>query len=253
MKIIADLHTHTMASGHAYSTLMENIHAAKEKRLQFLGLSEHAPALDDAPKETYFTNLKVIRKDWDTLHVLYGAELSILNEYGDVDLSAETLVKLDYAIASLHYPVFPKEKLPLCTDAAIAAMSNPNVFILGHPDDALMPLDYKAIIRAAKRHNVALEVNNSSLCPGSFREGAVDNYRRMLKLAKIMEAPVMISSDSHICYDVGNFSRALTLLDEINFPKELVINSSKSRLAGFLEHKKNAALSASGKPLAIAV
>ena len=129
MKMIADLHTHTISSGHAYSTLMENISFAKEKGIQVLGVSDHAPALGGAPKETYFKNLKVVSKDWGDLKVLHGAELNILNEYGDVDLPAETLEQLDYAIASLHYPVFPKEKLSLCTDAAIAAMSNPNVFI----------------------------------------------------------------------------------------------------------------------------
>ena len=253
MKIVADLHTHTMASGHAYSTIMENICVAKEKGMQFLGVSEHAPALDDAPQESFFGNLKVIRKDWDALHVLHGAELNILNEYGDVDLSVETLHKLDYAIASLHYPVFPKERLSRCTDAAIAAMSNPNVFILGHPDDDLMPLDYKALTHAAKHFHVALEVNNSSLCPGSFRMGAAENYHKMLKLAKNLEAPVIVSSDSHICYDVGNFTRALSLLDKLNFPKELVVNSSRLRLLDFLTSKMNAAKPANGKPLPIAV
>ena len=253
MKIIADLHTHTIASGHAYSTFMENMANAKEKGLKYLGVSDHAPALDDAPKETYFRNLKVIRKDWGTLQVLHGAELSILNEYGDLDLPPEVLDTLDYAIASLHYPVYPKEKRAYCTDAAIAAMSNPHVFILGHPDDDLMPLDYKAVTRAAKRYQVALEVNNSSLCPGSFREGAAGNYSKMLKLAKSLEVPVIVSSDSHICYDVGNMTRALAILDECKFPKELVVNSSLSRLTGFLADKKKAVASAKGNRLPIAV
>ena len=33
MRIIADTHCHTIASTHAYSTWMENIHAAKEAGL----------------------------------------------------------------------------------------------------------------------------------------------------------------------------------------------------------------------------
>ena len=253
MKIIADLHTHTLASGHAYSTLLENISAAKEKELDFLGISDHAPALDDAPKEAYFTNLKVVRKDWGTLKVLHGVELNILNEYGDVDLPDETLNELDYAVASLHYPIFPKERLTLCTDAAIAVMSNPNVSIIGHPDDDLMSLDYEALTLAAKHYHVALEVNNSSLCPGSTRKGAADNYRRMLKLAKNLEVPVVVSSDSHVCYDIGNFKRALSLLNELKFPEELVINSSLKRLTDFREHRKMVALSESRKSLLLAV
>ena len=249
MNIIADLHTHTIASGHAYNTLLENISAAKENGLQFLGISDHAPGLDDAPKEAYFTNLKVIRKDWDTLNILHGVELSILNEHGDVDLSEEVLNGLDYAIASLHYSIFPRDRISLCTDAAIAAMSNPHVFVLGHPDDDRMPLDYEAIVLAARHYHVALEVNNSSLCPGSFRIGAADNYCKMLKLARNLEVPVIVSSDSHIFYDVGNFSRALAVLHENKFPEELVINSSTKRFLDFWEHRKHAASSISKKKL----
>ena len=242
MNIIADLHTHTIASGHAYSTLIENISFAKGKGLKFLGASDHAPALDDAPKETYFRNLSVVDKDWGTLTVLHGVELNILNGYGDVDLSDDILNELDYAVASLHYPLFPAKKSSLCTDAAISAMSNPYVYILGHPDDDLIPLDYEALTHAAKHYHVALEVNNSSLRPGSFRRGAAANYCRMLELAKNLEVPIVVSSDSHICYDIGNFTRALTLLAELKFPEELVVNSSPKRLTDFLEERERIAL-----------
>ncbi|MCL2166981.1 MAG: phosphatase [Clostridiales bacterium] len=253
MNIIADLHTHTIASGHAYSTLMENINAAKESGIQILGISDHAPALEDAPKETYFMNLKVVHKEWHSLKILHGAELSILNEYGDVDLSDETLSMLDYTVASLHYPAFPREKLSLCTDAVIAAMHNPYIYILGHPDDDLMPLDYEAITLAAKRYYVALEVNNSSLSPVSFRKGAAENYRTILKLARNLGVPIIVSSDSHICYDIGNFSRALALLKELRFPEELIVNSSMKRLTDFFECRKNAAASANRRTFRLAV
>jgi len=241
MKIIADLHTHTVASGHAYSTHMENIGVARKKRLQVLGTSEHAPAMDDAPKEIYFENLRVVNKEWGVLKVLHGVELNILNGYGDVDLKDESLNELDYAIASLHPPIFPTGRRSLCTEAAISVMSNPHVYIIGHPDDDHMPLDYEALTLAAKHNHVALEVNNSSLSPGSFRAGAANNYCRMLKLAKDQEVPVIVSSDSHICYDVGNFTRALALLDELEFPEELVVNSSSKRFADFWSHRKSVA------------
>jgi len=239
MNIIADLHTHTIASGHAYSTLMENIGFAKEKGLQYLGISDHAPALDDAPKEFYFKNLKVVRTDWGDLKVLRGVELSILNEYGDVDLSDETLDSLDYAVASLHRPIFHGDKLSQYTDAAIAVMSNPKVFILGHPDDDIIPLDYEALTFAAKHYHVALEVNNSSLSPYSSRKGAADNYHTMLKLAKKLDVPIIVSSDSHICHDIGNYKRALSLLEEIGFPEELVVNSSQKCFTDFWDCRKS--------------
>ena len=45
MKIIADTHAHTLASGHAYSTIKEMAAAAKAKGLKALALTEHAPEM----------------------------------------------------------------------------------------------------------------------------------------------------------------------------------------------------------------
>ena len=43
MNIVADLHTHTLACGHAYSTLTEVIQEASDKGLKAVGLTEHGP------------------------------------------------------------------------------------------------------------------------------------------------------------------------------------------------------------------
>lgn len=43
MDIVVDSHTHTIASGHAYSTILENALAAKNKGLKLLCTTDHAP------------------------------------------------------------------------------------------------------------------------------------------------------------------------------------------------------------------
>ena len=45
MKPLIDAHTHTVASGHAYSSLQEMAKAAAEKGLQVLGITEHGPSV----------------------------------------------------------------------------------------------------------------------------------------------------------------------------------------------------------------
>ena len=55
-KYALDLHTHTVASGHAYSTLKENIEYARETGLQILGSSDHAPLMPHSTQEYFFTN-----------------------------------------------------------------------------------------------------------------------------------------------------------------------------------------------------
>ena len=55
MKIIADTHTHTVASEHAYSTLMENVQVAKSKGIKFLAITDHTGQMIGAPSQAYFT------------------------------------------------------------------------------------------------------------------------------------------------------------------------------------------------------
>ena len=45
MDILLDVHTHTIASGHAFSSLQEMAKSAAEKRLRLLGITEHTPGI----------------------------------------------------------------------------------------------------------------------------------------------------------------------------------------------------------------
>ena len=59
MKPVLDLHTHTIMSGHAFSTLQEMVCAARDKGLEYLGISDHGPAVPGACDPIYFRNLYV--------------------------------------------------------------------------------------------------------------------------------------------------------------------------------------------------
>ena len=43
---ILDIHTHTIASGHAYNTIYEMAQSASRKGLALLGISDHGPAME---------------------------------------------------------------------------------------------------------------------------------------------------------------------------------------------------------------
>lgn len=58
--IYLDLHTHTVVSGHAYSTLNENIAAAREHGLTIYGVSDHTPKMPGSTHLFYFRNLHVV-------------------------------------------------------------------------------------------------------------------------------------------------------------------------------------------------
>lgn len=238
MNDIFDLHTHTIASGHAYNTLYEMIHAAADKKLTLFGCSDHTPAMPGGPDAMYFVNFKVIPRELYDVKVLMGAELNLLKPDGSVDLKEKLLAKLDYAIASLHIPCTKPGTLEENTAAYLNVMENPYVQIIGHPDDGRYPVDYRALVAGAKKHHKLLEVNNSSLNPRGARENARENYETMLALCKEYEVPVIINSDAHSAADVGNHTLAHKLLEELSFPEELVVNTSLEKLIPYLPKVK---------------
>lgn len=100
------------------------------------------------------------------IRMLYGAEVSILDNHGKLDLEDEILKHLDYVIASLHRPAKRPGSKEENTRSYIEAMKNPYVRIIGHCDDVKFPVDYLALVEAAMEYHVILELNDSSLRPG---------------------------------------------------------------------------------------
>lgn len=234
MKAIVDMHTHTVASGHAYSTLHENIQFAKKHGIKILGLSDHGPNMPGGPELYFFNNLKVIPKEIEGIKILKGMEANILDTEGSIDkLDPRALPGLDYLIASLHTICFKPSTKEENTKAILNAMEIEKVKIIGHPDDSRYPLDYKAIVKKAKEKNILLEVNNSSLSLNTFRQGAKENIKTYLDFCKKYDVRIIMGTDSHICYDIGVFKNAEKAIEDANFPKELVINYWEDEVIDF--------------------
>ena len=77
MKLIADTHTHTLASTHAYSTVLENAKFASEAGLAYLGITDHAPSMTDAPHWWHFENLRVLPDELYGVKLLKGIEADL--------------------------------------------------------------------------------------------------------------------------------------------------------------------------------
>ena len=234
MRDILDVHTHTVASGHAYNSMMEMIHAAQEKELEVYGITEHAPKMPGTCGEFYFHNLKVVPRKHGDLELLLGVELNILDEKGTVDLEEPHLGRMDVAIASLHTPCIKPGSREWNTECLIQAMKNPHINIIGHPDDGRYPLDYEAVVQAAKETHTLLEINNNSLNPRCFRQNARENDMEMLRLCKKYQVPIVMGSDAHYYEDILNHELALDVIKETEFPEELVVNTDREKLYPFI-------------------
>lgn len=234
-----DIHTHTIASGHgSTSTITDMAKAAACQHLKMLGISDHGPAIWGGAKPSYFRSLSHARRQRMGVEILYGAEVSIMNHEGKLDLQNEILANLDYVIASMHKPAKKPGTLEDNTKAYIAAMKNPHVHIIGHCDDVNYPVDYLALVKAAKELHVLLEINNSSLSPNGYRGDTRFNDLMLLNLCKHYDYPVIFGSDSHGHRHVGNFDCALKFAGLADMPKSLIMNYSLHEFRRFLAGKK---------------
>ncbi|HEY9574893.1 MAG TPA: PHP domain-containing protein [Lachnospiraceae bacterium] len=221
-----DLHTHTIASGHGSLDTIERLaKTASQRGIKLLGISDHAPGTLGSAKPSYFKNLRYAPKERHQIHLLYGVELNISKDAPYLDLDEDTLSHLDYAIASMHIQNYKPQSKDANTALYIEVMKNPYVRIIGHCDDVKFPVDYRQLTLAAKDYNVFLELNESSLSPDGYRGDTRANNLQLLSYAREFNHPLLIASDSHGALRVGSFSNVLRLLEEVNFPKQLILNS----------------------------
>lgn len=239
MKYILDTHTHTLASGHSYSTIREMAHAASQKGLELLGITEHAPKMPGTCHSFYFDNLKVVVRHMCGVELLLGAELNILDADGTVDLPEKILRKLDITIASLHTPCMTPGTELENTKAYINAIKNPLVNIIGHPDDRRYPVNYKEMVLAAKEYHTLIELNNSSLTEGGARVNARPLDIEILGLCAEYDVPIVVGSDAHIDSAVGNHDKASALLEEVHFPEHLIVNQDAAFLKRYVNRYRN--------------
>ena len=234
MNDYVDLHTHTIASGHAYSTIEAMIKAAEQKEIRLFGITEHAPKMPGTCSELYFNNLRVLERKHGEMFTLFGAELNIMDMEGHVDLPERTLKQMDLCVASMHGPCFHPGTIEENTKTYLNVMKNPYVNIIGHPDDGRYMVDMEAVVQAAKEYHTLLELNNNSLNPRCTRLNARENDMEMLRLCKKYQVPIVMGSDAHYYEDILNHELALDVIKETGFPEELVVNTDREKLYPFI-------------------
>lgn len=231
-----DLHTHTIASGHAYGTIREMAQAAAERGLKMVGMSEHGPVIPGTCHPIYFRNLEVVPRTLYGVRILLGAELNVL-QGGGIDLSPREWREMDYRLAGVHNLCYELGTREENTRDLLAVIQNPWVDGIVHPDERAVELDYREIVPAAGEYHTLLELNNSSLRHPGKGTRVRENYLEMLELCKAYRVPVILGSDAHDPSAVGRLDLALEVVREAGFPRDLVMNLNPRALLDFLAWK----------------
>ncbi len=235
MNIEVDSHTHTVASGHAYSTLTENVQAASARGIKLLAVTDHGPKMPGAPHFWYFMNMRVIPRILHGVGVLRGVEANIINFKGELDIAAEVHQQLDIVLASLHEPLIPPATKSQHTDGVIRAMASGEIDVFAHGGNPAFPIDVDEVAKAAVQHNVLIEINNSSFT--TSRPGSKKNCAALAEAVARHDGYLTFGSDAHISGKVGVFAECLDFIHAIGFPEERIMSRSGAGFLAFLKSK----------------
>jgi len=192
-----DLHMHTTATD-GRDDLHDMADAAHRLGHRYIAITDHSRALamanglDERRAIEQAGRIRALNGRFEGLTLLAGIECDILAD-GSLDLDDDCLAELDLVIASVHSH-FSQEPQQL-TDRLLRAMECPWVDVIGHPTGRLLlkrdPLrfDMTAVVEAAARHGIALEIN--------CLPDRLDLNDTHARAARERGVPLVISTDAH--------------------------------------------------------
>ncbi|PKL26931.1 MAG: phosphatase [Spirochaetae bacterium HGW-Spirochaetae-2] len=234
--IIGDFHTHTMVSQHAYSTIQELVDASRRQGFQAIAITDHGPEMLDGAIAHHFLCMDSLPPEVDGIRLYKGAEVNIKNFSGRIDLPDNILKTLDFTIASFHIEAITPGTVEENTAAWLAVVRNPYVDCMGHAGNPLYPFHHEEVIREVKRQGKTLEINANSFL---VRKGSEKNCAHLIELCKHFGVPVMVNSDAHNAWTIGEVAPALTLLEHLDFPPSMILNHTLEGISSFIQRRKD--------------
>jgi DNA polymerase (family 10) len=198
-----DLHMHSTETD-GKDDVRTMAEAAREAGLHYIAITDHSQALamanglDERRAMAHASRIRALDAEHLGVRLLAGVECDIRPD-GSLDLADDCLAALDLVVASVH-SAFNQDRQQM-TDRLLRAIANPHVDILGHPTGRLIlrrqpyPVDIEAVIDAAARHGVAIEIN--------CQVDRLDLNDVHAKLAHDRGASLVISSDAHSRHAFG--------------------------------------------------
>jgi DNA polymerase (family 10) len=164
--IKSDLHMHTNDSD-GRNSLEEMLERAKKNGLEYLAMTNHSAGLKIAhgldPERFSELNARIEEESKKLgIPALKGVELEILRD-GSLDLTGNTLDRMDYVLAALHQYISQDRKEN--TDRVVKAIQSGRVNAIAHPTGRLIGtrepynIDLDTVIEKCLENHVFIEIN----------------------------------------------------------------------------------------------
>jgi len=238
--IRCELHAHTTASDGHWS-IDELADAALERGFHTVAVTDHsrsqyqAGGLDEDRLREHIRAVRdVARRRKSEIRILAGSEVDILAD-GSLDYGEDLLAELDLVVASPHAAL--TQETDQATDRLLRAIEHPRVHILGHATGRIinrrpgLQPDMNKLVRAAKAHHVAMEINANH-----FRLDLRDTHAR---LAIESGVKLAINTDAHGHADLGQLRYGVLTARRAGAGKADVINClTEKQLEKWLDTKR---------------
>lgn len=248
MKFFGDYHTHSEYS-HGRGNLKENIETALKKGLRELAVTDHGPltwnfirlgvkASEDLLKIKEIVNSLQI--GYPEIKLYSGVEANIINSAGDLDVSRRVLEKLDITAVGFHLLLYPysyhsykdivinnriiyklrpekrKEIRKKNTEALVKTVQKYRVDLVTHPGYGV-DIDTYDLAQVCAEEGTYLEINarHSEILEG------------FIKTALKTEVKFIVNSDAHSPAEIGEFNKAIKLINKMAVPSERIVNLVK--------------------------
>ncbi len=250
MALPPDYHMHTPLCHHAVGEPKELAAQAVKVGLAEIGFSEHNPMprddFDDwrielSNLDAYVEKVKEARRDYPNLVIKLAMEMDYIPGYEDWVRDLAARYPWDYLIGSVHYVSESwaldnpkklsewKNRDPIEVWTAyferLTMAAESDLFeIIGHADlckkFCFYPKEdctllFRRFMEAAKRHDVAIELNTAGL-----RKDCKEIYPspQIVGLAAEFGVPITFGSDAHAPDEVGmNFTEAIQLARSVGY------------------------------------
>lgn len=251
-----DFHVHSLASLHAYNTIWECAHEAERKGLKAIAITDHFGPnfLNGSLFQHYasITQLHKIKRKVNNIVIFPGVEIDIVDRdgnlafgdrYFDFDKEKSVLQKLleKTALVIVSYHDWKNSGEDM-TQMLKKVLNYPEIDILGHCDRIKAPYNMRDVIKVASENKKIIELNCKSLSLGEVSKKGI---LELVSLCDEYKVTVSIGSDAHFLYEIGEFDNMLKVLESIDFPKSLILNSNwekiinMPKLSRFLEQVKD--------------